>query len=105
MEGIEGLASFVPTRMSCAAHMLQLVVKDGIKAVGHGAVSKALTRVNGFIGSARKSTNAMEVLSKAKTSLQAANVTRWSSQLRAVQSFLALPEQMLQDLRALDTAR
>ncbi|XP_043218614.1 E3 SUMO-protein ligase ZBED1-like isoform X1 [Amphibalanus amphitrite] len=100
---VEGLN--IPVRTACAAHTLQLVVKDGIRECGHGIVSKALTRLNAFIGAARKSSRAMELLSQANASLQSANATRWSSQLRAVRSYLDLSPEVSQRLESLDILR
>lgn len=54
--------AYLPERVSCAAHTLQLVVKDALAGSGHGAVSRAITRLNTFVGATRKSTVAMEVI-------------------------------------------
>ena len=61
-----GVGDLLPRRVSCGAHTLQLVVKDGLGACGasHNAVTKALQRLNAFIGATRRSTLAMEVSDK-----------------------------------------
>ena len=46
-----------------------------------------------------------QVLSKARTGLAAPNATRWNSQLKAVKSFLQLPDDILEELRQIENLR
>ena len=59
---LEGSAHQLPTRVSCAAHTLQLVVKDGLKGDSTTALARSIQRLNSFIAAARKSSLAMEVI-------------------------------------------
>ena len=67
----------------CFAHVLQLVVKDGLQqATG---ISKVLSKISSIVSHVRKSATASEV-SENEKHLQSSNQTRWNSQLMMIRS-------------------
>ena len=85
-------------RNSCFVHTLQLVVHDGFKQAGP-QISKLVAKTSKIVSFARKSTLATDILEGEKC-LQAANATRWNSQLRMIRSIVNVPSDKLD---ALDT--
>ena len=79
----------------CFAHVLQLVIKDGFKQAS--SINKVLNKVSTIVKHVRKSVNASEVLESEKR-LQAANVTRWNSQLKMIRSILRVSDEKLTSL-------
>lgn len=61
---------------SCFAHILQLVVKDGMEKAG--AIDCLIKKCFKFMSFVRKSTIATDIL-QGKIKLQSNNVTRWNS--------------------------
>ena len=84
----------LPDNMSCFAHTLQLVVKDGLKSVDQ--VNKVLRKTSTIVSSVRQSTHATDILGEHR--LQAANPTRWNSQLMMITSVLRVSEEKLYSL-------
>ena len=79
----------------CFAHVLQLVVKDGLQqATG---ISKVLSKISSIVSHVRKSATASEVLENEKR-LQSSNQTRWNSQLIMIRSVLRIPDEKLSSL-------
>ncbi|KAG7168391.1 Transposable element Hobo transposase-like 2, partial [Homarus americanus] len=73
----------------CFAHMLQLVIKDGLKNATQ--LNRILDKTAKIVSYVRRSTVATELL-EGENRVEAANVTRWNSQVKMVRSVLALPE-------------
>ena len=89
----------LPTQWNpCFAHTVQLAVQDGLKNTGP-QLNKVLAKAAKIVSFARKSTHATEILEDEKR-LQAANATRWNSQLYSIKSILSVPSEKLD---ALDT--
>jgi thiamine phosphate synthase YjbQ (UPF0047 family) len=80
----------LPQHVRCYAHSLQLVVKDGLKEC-NSHLKQVVTKVSHIVNYVRKSVNASEILED-YSRLQAANVTRWNSQLYMLRSILNVPE-------------
>ena len=66
---------------ACFAHVLQLVVKDGMAKAGQ--INAVVKRCSSLVSFVRRSTVAANVL-KDETRLQADNATRWNSQLKMI---------------------
>ncbi|XP_011408936.1 PREDICTED: zinc finger BED domain-containing protein 1-like, partial [Amphimedon queenslandica] len=80
---------------ACFAHVLQLVIKDGLAKIGHiGTILKKCSNLVSFV---RKSTIATDVLI-GEARLQASNITRWNSQLKMIRSILKVPDSKLAEL-------
>lgn len=75
----------LPQHDGCFAHTVQLVVKGGMKAAG--ALRSVIGKASNIVSHARKSTNSTELL-EGHRKLQAANVTRWNSEITMIQSVL-----------------
>lgn len=73
-ETADGLLNFIPERLACFAHTLQLVVHDGLK--GCRQIENAIGKVASIVNSVRKSTIATEILHGGDHNVKAANVTR-----------------------------
>ncbi|KAI0215018.1 hypothetical protein LSAT2_032966, partial [Lamellibrachia satsuma] len=69
----------LPQQSSCFAHTVQLLVKDGFKVATQ--TNKVLAKASTIVNHVRKSTVATELL-EGENKLQAANATRWNSQLK-----------------------
>ena len=82
----DALFSFYPERLSCAAHTLQLVIKDGLKV--SKKISETISKISTLINSIRKSCPAMEELEKKEIGLKTSNATRWNSQLTMIRSII-----------------
>lgn len=80
---------------ACFAHMLQLIVKDGLKRAG--SITSVLKRCSRLVAHVRKSTIAADILQN-ENKMQYDTVTRWNSQLKMVRSVLAISEDKLQEL-------
>lgn len=77
---------------ACFAHILQLVIKDGMKKAGQ--ITTVIRRCAKLVSFVRKSTIAADVLEK-EYRLQNDNLTRWNSQLKMIRSVLKVPEDKL----------
>ena len=73
-------------------HVLQLVVKDGMAKAGQ--INAFIRRCFSLASFVSRSTVAADVL-KDETTLQADNATRWNSQLKMIQSVLAVSDSVL----------
>ena len=71
----------------CFAHMLQLIVKDGLKKAGQ--IDMVIKKCSKLVKYLLKSTLATDILDGEKRP-QAFNVTRWNSQLKMIRSILAI---------------
>ena len=80
----------------CYAHSLQLVVKDGLKDASQH-LKNVTAKASNTVNHVRKSIYATDILEGEKR-LQAANATRWNSQLRMIRSVLGAPEEKLKQL-------
>ena len=85
-----------PKHLRCYAHSLQLVIKDGLIDCGPH-LKKVITKASNIVGHVRKSIHASELLEN-ETSLQAANATRWNSQLHMIRSVLKVSEKKLNQI-------
>ena len=83
----------LPKYVRCYAHSHQLVVKDGLKEC-NSHLKQVVTKASHIVNYVRKSVNASEMLEDYNR-LQAANVTRWNSQLYMLRSILNVPEDEL----------
>lgn len=83
----------LPKHVRCFAHTLQLVVKDGLKECNNH-LKQVVLKASQIVNFVRKSVNASEILEEYNR-LQAANVTRWNSQLYMLRSILNVPEHQL----------
>ena len=77
---------------ACFAHVLQLVVKDGMAKAGQ--INAVIKRCSSLVSFVRRSTVAADVL-KDESRLQADNATRWNSQLKMIRSVLAVSDSVL----------
>lgn len=77
-------------RLSCLAHTLQLVIKNGLSDVS--SVTRAIETVARAISSVNKSYVAKEKLESLNKLLVKRNSTRWSSEFNMIRSFLSLSE-------------
>ena len=84
-----------PTRSSCFAHTLQLVVKDGLKNAG--VFTKVVSKVSTIVSFVHKSTVAAEILEGEKR-LQSSVPTRWNSQLIMIKTILEVDTDKLESL-------
>jgi hypothetical protein len=83
------------THHCCFAHVMQLVIKDGLKNAGHlGSVIKRCLKLVSFL---RKSTIATDILENEKRP-QNINETRWKSQLKMIKSIISIPESKLSEI-------
>ena len=74
-----------PSHFSCFAHTLQLVVKDEMDRADQ--VKRVLGKVSRMVSHVRHSTSASDLFMEGDR-LQAANVTRWNSQLTMLKYLL-----------------
>ena len=80
----------------CFAHTLQLVIKDAFKEA-HG-IRKVLSKASSIVSHVRTSIHSSEFLETEKR-LQAANTTRWNSQLTMIRSLMNIPLEKLSYLK------
>ncbi|CAF1154946.1 unnamed protein product [Brachionus calyciflorus] len=74
-------------RVSCSAHTLQLVVKDGLAKSSE--ISQIVAKICNKV---HKSTIYSEILEEVKKKkISSSNVTRWNSQLKMIESILNIP--------------
>ncbi|KAK2192686.1 hypothetical protein NP493_25g04019 [Ridgeia piscesae] len=85
----------LPQHDGCFAHTVQLVVKDGMKAAG--TLRSVIGKASNIVSHARKSTISTELL-EGHRKLQAANVTRWNSEITMIRSVLRIPQETLDQL-------
>ena len=85
----------LPQHDGCFAHTVQLVVKDGMKAAG--TLRSVIGKASNIVYHARKSTISTELL-EGHRKLQAANVTKWNSEITMIQSVLRIPQETLDQL-------
>lgn len=87
----------IPTHQPCFSHTIQLVVKDGLKHADQ--INRVLGKVAKLVSHVRSSTQASELLEReANIRLQAANVTRWNSQVIMLKSLLKVPDTTMEKL-------
>ena len=84
---------------SCFAHILQLVVKDGMARAG--PIDTVIKKCSKFVSFVRKSTIATDIL-QGQIRLQANNVTRWNSQLKMIKSVLSISSDIFKKLSEID---
>ena len=89
------LAELATEHYGCFAHMLQLIVKDGLKKSGY--IDMVIKKCLKLVKYLRKSTLATDILDGEKRP-QAFNVTRWNSQLKMIRSILAISETKLAEV-------
>lgn len=79
----EVLALLPPVRFSCFAHTQQLCIRDACNdpCVRNSAIATVIHKCCSIVAAIRRSTVAASFLEKIGVSLQAANATRWNSQL------------------------
>lgn len=83
------------TDQPCFAHTVQLVIKDGLKEAAQ--VNKVLGKVSKLVTHIRSSTKASDLIG-AEVRLQAANATRWNSQLYMLKSLLKVSNDTLEQI-------
>ncbi|KAJ8309282.1 hypothetical protein KUTeg_014156 [Tegillarca granosa] len=89
----------LPQHVRCYAHSLQLLVKDGLKECSTH-LKTIVNKASQIVNHVRKSVNASDLLEDCNR-LQAANVTRWNSQLHMLRSKVKLSSyerKLLQEL-------
>ncbi|VDI73534.1 Hypothetical predicted protein [Mytilus galloprovincialis] len=83
----------LPKHSRCYAHTLQLVIKDGLKdCTSH--MCTVIAKASKIVNFVRRSIHASEML-ETENKLQAANATRWNSQLTMIRSILKISEEKL----------
>ena len=85
----------LPQHDGCFTHTVQLVVKDGMKAAG--TLRSVIGKASNIVSHARKSTISTGLL-EGHRKLQAANVTRWNSEITMIRSVLRIPQETLDQL-------
>lgn len=95
VESSEELFIYLPQRDGCFAHTLQLVVKDGMKEIG--SLRSLVSKVSALVSHIRKSTHATDLLMDQRR-VQAANATRWNSEVKMIRSVLQIPQDKLDQL-------
>lgn len=85
-----------PKHGRCYAHTLQLVVKDGLKEIS-SHLRNVIEKAAKIVKHTRHSLHATDILEGEKR-LQAANETRWNSQIVMIRSVLNVPEEKLNKL-------
>lgn len=91
----ETLLRYLPQHDACFAHTLQLVVKDGMKEIG--SLHTLMSKVSSLVSHIRKSTHATDLLRDHRR-VQAANATRWNSEIKMIRSVLQIPQDKLDQL-------
>jgi len=84
-----------PSRISCFAHTLQLVIKDGFKNAE--AVTRVLEKMARLVKHVRHSSIASDLF-EGDLKLQMSNVTRWNSQLTMIRSVLRVDPSIMDRL-------
>ncbi|KAG7177308.1 hypothetical protein Hamer_G000607 [Homarus americanus] len=86
----EVLALLPPERSNCFAHTQQLCIRDAFNdpSVRNSAVATVIHKCYSIVDAIRRSTVAAPFLEKIGVALQAANATRWNSQLTMIKSVL-----------------
>ncbi|VDI46437.1 Hypothetical predicted protein [Mytilus galloprovincialis] len=88
----------LPNHSRCYAHTLQLVIKDGLKdCTSH--MCTVIAKASKIVSFVRRSIHASEML-ESENKLQAANVTRWNSQLTMIRSILKIVEEKLNEVES-----
>ena len=89
------LFSYFAHHNGCFAHTINLIVKDGMKEAG--SLRNVITRASQIVSHVRKSTVSTNLL-EGNHKLQAANVTRWNSEVSMIRPILRIPEEKLNEL-------
>ncbi len=92
---VDDIPSYAAEQDTCFAYTLQLVIKDGLRQAG--PITKVLGKASNIVSHVRRSIHASEILEGEKK-LQAANATRWNSQLIMIRSLLRALQDKLQQL-------
>ncbi|XP_069103066.1 zinc finger BED domain-containing protein 4-like [Argopecten irradians] len=95
------LTDSLPTHSRCYAHTLQLVVKDGLKQCS-SHLKNIIAKASNIVSFVRRSISASDILEN-EARLQAANATRWNSQLIMLRSILKVPEEKLNKVECRQT--
>ena len=88
-------ASSFSKRIACFTHVLQLVVKDGLKEAG--PLQSVIAKASKLVSHVRKSHNTTELFESFRK-LQPANATRWNSQLKMLRSIMQIPQDLLNQI-------
>ena len=91
----ENLLTYIADHDPCFIHCLQSVVKDGFKNTTQ--INKVISKASNFVNYIRKSTVASDHLDDFNR-VQAANYTRWNSQIKMIRSLLKIPAEKLKQL-------
>eukprot|EP00918_Siedleckia_nematoides_P052404 GHVU01114516.1.p1 GENE.GHVU01114516.1~~GHVU01114516.1.p1 ORF type:complete len:625 (+),score=63.98 GHVU01114516.1:56-1876(+) len=86
-------AGFLPLWGPCACHLMQLSVKDCLRAPLQTAQNKTadavIQPIQDWVGCARRAQHVKECLKPHEITLQVANATRWGSKLRMMESVIS----------------
>ena len=83
-------------RLSCFAHSLQLVIRDGLKSVPY--LSKTLAKCKELSKKSHKSTKVADLLDDLDKRLSRSNITRWNSEYLLVRSIIGLGKKNIEDI-------
>jgi hypothetical protein len=86
----------ISSRLSCFAHSLQLVIRDGLKGTPY--LSKSLSKCIQLARKSYKSTKITELLEEVGKTINRSNFTRWSSEYLMIKSIIALERKTLDEI-------
>ncbi|XP_067933393.1 zinc finger BED domain-containing protein 4-like [Watersipora subatra] len=98
LDAMNRVLSVTQHHVHCFCHTVQLVVGDGLKKCSK-TVTHVLAKVNAIINHTRNSVISSELLEcNHINKLQSRTATRWNSQLKALNTFLDVPEDLMPQL-------
>lgn len=83
-------------RLSCFAHSLQLVIRDGLKGIPY--ISKSLSKCITLARRAHKSTKIADLLDDIGKTINRSNVTRWCSEYLLIKSIIELGKDVIDEI-------
>ena len=86
-------------RLSCFAHSLQLVIRDGLTNVA--LLSKTLAKCKKLSKKSQKSTKIADLLDDVDMKIKRSNTTRWSSEFMLVRSILQLGRNTIEEITSI----
>ncbi|CAF2863964.1 unnamed protein product [Rotaria sp. Silwood2] len=86
----------IPKRLSCFAHSIQLVIRDGLKDAPY--LSNSLSKCIKLAQRSYKSTRIADMLDDMGKTINRPNITRWSSEYLLIKSVIAFGKNLIDEI-------